>query len=258
MEPMIVTNPNVPPACVDLKWQQLPDGRWRAFATPDFNLALGYVSLPVPHSLTIEPGEVWYEPEAFENTESLWSEEMAEMLRQHDAAQEAERRKYREYMWNGAGEPHRVYVGKLRAEALAELKAWGMAFKDGAKAEAILAEEFILQGDARKLQKLLTDNAGKQRRAADRVAASEPRGPQTCSDDVIETAIIALTGLDEDKSTVPNREGWGGSTTAVGHWCHAMLRVNRALAIKEGRRLIALGKHEAQLARLGIDVGSAS
>lgn len=253
-----MTNPNVPPACVDLKWQRLPDGRWRAETTPDFNLALGYVSLPTPYSLSIAPGEIWYDPEAFENTESIWAEEMADMLRQHDYAQEAERRKYREYMWKSAGEPHRVYVDKLRAEAASELRGWGMAFKDSAKARAIISEELILQGDARKLQKLLTDNAGKQKRAAERAAASVSRGPLECSDDVIEEAIIALTGLDEDGSTIPNFEGWGGSTTAGGHWCHAMLKRDRAIAIKEGRRLIALGKHEGQLARLGIDVGTAA
>lgn len=253
-----MTNPNIPPACVDLAWQRLPDGRWRAETTRDFNLALGYVSLSVPYSLTIESGQVWYEPEAFENTESVWAEEMAEMLRQHDASQEAERRKFREHMWNGAGEPHRVYVGKLRAEAQSELKTWGPSFKHVAKAKATLSEEFILQGDARRLQKFLNDNASKQRRAADRVAASELRGPQTCSDDVIEEAIIALTGLDEDGSTIPNHEGWGGSTTSGGHWCHAMLKRDRGLAVKEGRRLIALGSHYDQLSRLGIDVGATS
>lgn len=169
-----------------------------------------------------------------------------------------QQRQQRQEAFDRAGAPFAAYAKTLRSQAEADLKTWGPAFQSAEKVREILAVEILLHGELKKLNNLLRANARKQKNAMDRVACAETRGHLECSDDVIVEAIIALTGLDTDERQLPNNEGWSSSTGPTGHWCHAMLGIDRDLAIKEGRRLIAAGGHEAQLKRLGIDVGSAS
>jgi len=64
-------------------------------------------------------------------------------------------------------------------------------------------------------------------------------------DAVVVVGIKLLTALDADRTRERNKRGWGKSTSSGGHWCAAMLEIDRDLAIKHGRSLLT--KHLTQL-----------
>ncbi|SDG83924.1 hypothetical protein [Pelagibacterium luteolum] len=55
--------------------------------------------------------------------------------------------------------------------------------------------------------------------------------------EVIE-AIKKLTGRDSDRATIDNGIGWNKPDSPTGHWCAAMLDIDRAAAVKVGRWLV--------------------
>lgn len=147
-------------------------------------------------------------------------------------------------------------VAAVIKQAQAMLDEWGKATHRGDRVRDIIGErDIMLHGEVRELRDLMLENSRLQKKRRRKAEAAAPTD-LPCPDEVIAHAIRTLTVLDDDHSTEANREGWGRSTTHTGHWCNRMLNLDRELAIKEGRRLITMGKHQAQLARLGIKVAA--
>ena len=65
------------------------------------------------------------------------------------------------------------------------------------------------------------------------------------TEEKVASYIQALTGLDQDHARLLNARGWGATDSPAGHWCAAMLKIDRAAAIKIGRGIV--GKYQGQL-----------
>jgi hypothetical protein len=61
----------------------------------------------------------------------------------------------------------------------------------------------------------------------------------------VEHAVRVLTSLDQDRASEENTLGWSKATSSVGHWCNALLKIDRDRAIAVARFIV--GKHKKQL-----------
>lgn len=131
------------------------------------------------------------------------------------------------------------------------LETWGLFTHAKAQLQQLIDDEYLFPGELKTLRRLIKITNAKAAAKAIEVAGNAASDPvPDISDEIIVKAIRALTALDSDHAALSNGKGWSKKTSSPGHWCAAMLRTDRALAIKEGRRLIA--SHLPQLAKLGV------
>lgn len=162
-------------------------------------------------------------------------------------AKRATRRRHHDY----SGKAHAVAVREAIAEAKLVLETWGLFTHAKAQIQQLIDDEFLFPDELKKLRRLIKTTYAKADAKTVWVSGNVAIDPVPyLTDDVIVTAIRALTALDSDHAALSNSEGWSKKTSSPGHWCAAMLRTDRALAIKEGRRLVA--SHLPQLAKLGV------
>lgn len=162
-------------------------------------------------------------------------------------AKRATRRRHHDY----SGKAHAAAVRETIAEAKALLETWGLFTHAKPALQQLIEDEYLFHGELKTLRRLIKTTNAKAAAKALEVSGNAAIDPvPDLPDDVIVIAIRTLTALDSDHAALSNGAGWSKKTSSPGHWCAAMLKRDRALAIKEGRRLIA--SHLPQLARLGV------
>ncbi len=159
----------------------------------------------------------------------------------------ATRKRHHDY----PGPAHAAAVREAIAEAKTLLETWGLFTQGKPQILQLIDDEYLFPGELKTLRRLIKTTIVKAEAKALEVAGNAALDPvPDLTDDVIVKAIRALTALDADHAELANGKGWSKRTSSPGHWCASMLKIDRALAIKEGRRLIA--DHLPQLARLGV------
>lgn len=58
------------------------------------------------------------------------------------------------------------------------------------------------------------------------------------AEDRVERFVVVLTQADQDRASERNDRGWGAGHSSTGHWCYAMLKRDRALALKVARTIV--------------------
>ena len=97
------------------------------------------------------------------------------------------------------------------------------------------------------LKDLVQQTEAKSRTMLRRARTEENPGVDWPEIEVID-AIRRLTGLDSDRATIDNGEGWNKPDSPTGHWCAAILDIDQQAAVKVARWLV--GKYAtSQLGR---------
>lgn len=132
-----------------------------------------------------------------------------------------------------------------KAKGQATIDKWGMFTVRKATLMKLLAKEDILTTDERKkIERIVRDT---DRKAAKFIqdAIDMKRPMVDWSEGRVVDAIHTLTGRDLDRATLANNIGWSAADSSWGHWCAAMLKTDRELAIKVARTIV--GPYEKQL-----------
>jgi hypothetical protein len=144
--------------------------------------------------------------------------------------------------------PHYVATAQMAKEAArATADEWGKFTTNHARVIELLGTDEILPDEIVELKKAVGQT---KKRAEKRKAAPVKPSLVDLPDDAVVTAIRRLTRLDGDHAALRNDEGWSASDSAAGHWCHAMLTVDRDLAIAHARPILHryMGKQLKDLA----------
>lgn len=141
--------------------------------------------------------------------------------------------------------PRRSFVPRspeeIRAEAREMLDTWGAFVADKKRVRALVA-----------IERPLTTHEGRQLSAVIRktklkliqMDALQVSGGVDWPDHHVAHVIRTMTRLDGDRAEELNHLGWGQEASAKGHYCNAMLKIDRARAIAVGRLIV--GHYRAQ------------
>ena len=261
-----MTSPTRIPPIFGLSWQPhvhpfAPDLEfWSARRTPEFDDASFVSKLRQPKCLAESHGDLLILNPAFYSAEEFqtWSVALQAGVDAHAVAQAAEaeadaieaaakRKRQHDY----SGSVHAAAVRNAIAEAQALYDGYGAACRPLKPMLDLIHLVYLDPIELRRLRKTIAAvRAGLT--CMDIVARGvEPKPTDVYLDDeFVERAIRVLTAHDADRRTLPNRIGWGGKTSAPGHWVCAMLKTDRDIAIEIRRPLVS--HHLRQLAKLGV------
>lgn len=143
------------------------------------------------------------------------------------------------------------------------LKRWGEFTVQKAWLRQLTAKpaEDLYSPDVDQIRQLVRET---EEKAAHRLFAMRKAPPATqCidwSDEYVAACVTYLTGLDHDRASDQNREGWSKSDSSTGHMIHAVLRggnVDDQPAVLNAARAL-LGKYHRQLAAMPRGMGEAA
>ncbi len=141
--------------------------------------------------------------------------------------------------------PRRSFVPRtaeeIRSKAQAMLDTWGAFTADKKRVRALVD-----------MGRPLTTNEGRQLSALIRktklkvikMNAERVGGGVDWPDHHVAHVIRTMTRLDGDRAEELNHLGWGQEASAKGHYCNAMLKIDRDRAIAVGRLIV--GHYRAQ------------
>lgn len=134
---------------------------------------------------------------------------------------------------------------QAEAQALGRqcLATWGLFAHQKVKMREWVEAPRLIRWQIDALKSAVRETERKATRRS--VEAADTKGGVEWPDDRVEAAIRYLTGHDEDHAAYRNDIGWSSADSSNGHWCNAMLSVDRPLAIAVGRVLVA--KYQRQL-----------
>ncbi|KQP33807.1 hypothetical protein ASF49_08040 [Methylobacterium sp. Leaf104] len=257
-----------PPEAFDLTWairKEIPDGRVLYVAeasTPEFEQAWKVIGMEIRHlgfSLTEgRPGDGWTGSRpTFWLAKAGWS---VPAWARYQALLPAAIKRVAEYeemqerikaSWAADRAAKAAFVPNARAAARASLDArpwaWTKA-ENAAEAEALLAREDLDTAGARRLNKLTRAADGNVERARATAATASTAELSRAGDarvrEAAREAVALLTGKDLDRATTTNHEGWGRSTSILGHVLADMGELDEAQA---SHALRILKTHRRQL-----------
>ncbi|MBJ3784507.1 hypothetical protein [Devosia sediminis] len=135
--------------------------------------------------------------------------------------------------------PRRQFVPRtpeeIRTEAQDMLDTWGAFTADKKKVRGLVA-----------IERPLTVNEGRQLSALIRktkiklikMDALKVEGGVDWPAHHVEHVVRTMTRLDGDRAENLNNLGWGPEVSSKGHWCAAMLSIDRDRAIAVGRLIV--------------------
>ena len=243
----------IPPAIPGLRWKPAADGMWAAPLDRKFLHIECSVERPAcVHSLD---GVLYIHMTAAESDAAeieAWRAGIEASAAAEAASLAVVRKRYHDY----AGPRHAAAVRAEIAEGWALYNEFGPAIRKVTPLLRLLNLVYLEPLELTRLRKLLREIRGIiDGMEADALALAETSDVYL-DDEFVEKAIRLLTALDADMRTEANRRGWGGNTGAPGHWCCALLKTDRARAIRIGRGLVA--RHLVQLKKLGLEPMSAA
>ncbi|KQO49747.1 hypothetical protein ASF08_22905 [Methylobacterium sp. Leaf85] len=230
-----------PPDAFGLAWvirKDIPDGRVLYVAeatTPAFEQAWKVIGMEIRHlgfSLTEgRPGNGWTGARpTFWLSKSGWS---VPAWARYQALLPAAIKRVAEYeemqerikaSWAADRAAKAAFVPNARAAARESLDARPWAWTKAetvTEAEALLAREDLDVAGARILNRLTANadkNVERARATASTASAAElARAGDACVREAAREAVALLTAMDIDRATTTNGEGWGRSTSILGH-----------------------------------------
>ena len=126
--------------------------------------------------------------------------------------------------------PELVELRELRSE-------WGDFVAQKGRVDELADKDSLTFGEQIEARGLIRAT---KKKADDRTAraAEAKRQGVDWPDERIERYIVELTQRDQDRAQLRNRSGWGAAHSSTGHFCFAMLKRDRALALKVGRTIV--------------------
>lgn len=123
---------------------------------------------------------------------------------------------------------------------------WGLFITkdDLADLDRLLQKIYLSPAERLRISTIVDWTAKRASQKKVRARYASPKGVDWPADRVI-SYIKVLTGRDQDHARLVNRVGWNDVDSSTGHWCHAMLNIDQAIALKIGRGIV--GKYETQL-----------
>lgn len=143
--------------------------------------------------------------------------------------------------------PRRSFVPRtaeeIRSEAQQMLDVWGAFTADKKRVRALVA-----------IERPLTNHEGRQLSALIRktkiklieMDALKVEGGVDWPDSHVEHVIRTMTRLDGDRAEALNGLGWGPEVSSKGHWCAAMLGIDRDRAIAVGRLIVEHYRNQSE------------
>lgn len=135
--------------------------------------------------------------------------------------------------------PRRQFVHRspeeVRAEAQEMLDVWG-AFVAGKKTvrKLVQTERDLTVGEGRHLSALIRETGLK----LITMNSIPVGGGVDWPDHHVAHVIRTMTKLDDDRAETLNHLGWGQEASSKGHYCNAMLAIDRARGIAVGRLIV--------------------
>jgi len=125
-------------------------------------------------------------------------------------------------------------------------ETWGLFISEGdlIALDHLLNQRFLSKPERDEVISIVdwtNRRASKKRAKANRSPESGVDWPE----ERVASYIQQLTALDQDNAKKLNHVGWNAVESPTGHWCAAMLRIDRAAAIKIGRGIV--GKYQKQI-----------
>lgn len=257
-----------PPDAFGLAWairKEIPDGRVlyvAAESTPAFEQAWKVIGMEIRHlgfSVTEgRPGDGWtgHRP-TFWLAKSGWSVPAWATYQALLPAAIVRVAEYEEMQarikadWAADRAAKEAFVPNARAAARDSLAnrpwAWTKA-ENVAEAESLLAREDLDVAGAKRLNRLTANADGNVERARATAATASKvelaRAGNTGVREAAREAVALLTGMDIDRATTTNNEGWGRSTSILGHVLAGLGELDEAQASHAIRILWA---HRRQL-----------
>lgn len=257
-----------PPEAFDLTWsirKEIPDGRVlyvAAESTPAFEQAWRVIGMEIRHlgfSVTEgRPGDGWTGSRpSFWLSKSGWSvpawaryQALLPAAIARVAAYERMQARIKAD-WAADRAAKEAFIPNARAAARESLDArpwaWTKA-ENTAEAEALLAREDLDVAGARRLNKLTGNADGNVERARATAATASAAELSRAGDPIVREAareaVALLTGRDIDRATTTNGEGWGRSTSILGHVLAGLGELDEAQA---SHALRILRTHRRQL-----------
>lgn len=132
-----------------------------------------------------------------------------------------------------------------RARGQACMDKWGVFITeaDFLELQHFLGQRFLSANERLRVDEII-DWVEKRARTF-RTKSKGVSGGVDWPDDRVAYYIRTLTGLDGDHAKVLNGVGWDAFDSPAGHWCAAMLKIDREAAIRVGRTMV--GHYQGQI-----------
>ncbi len=126
----------------------------------------------------------------------------------------------------------------IRAQGIGLADLWGAFVERKNELADLVAKPDLAWEDLKAIKSIIAATDRKAVHFAHSVDSIKLE-PVDWPESTVVEAVRLLTARDRDRASLRNLSGWSAAYSSWGHWCHAMLGIDRPLAVKAARRLVS-------------------